>query len=314
MKINDLIFKELLKRGYRLEGKTRVWDVADSKLWYITPKQAQGFLDLEKTKDYKRNIIDKEVSLIKKHLRDFVKILSNKSSNIIDLGCGDGKKASLFIEELAKHMKVRYCPIDISSYMVSKASENIRKMRIGDVLEFRWNISDFENLNNITPLLRGFGGRFESHLMMLLGNTLGNFDREDILHGIKNSMNKNDVLVIGNGLILKDISKITSSYWGPLLDNFLIQVIKQLGFKNTEVSYCVRFKNSRVEMFYEIKKDKKVNHLGRTVNFKKGDIIITAISYKYTKPEFKKILYKFFSNVKIYTDKEETYALALCKK
>ena len=64
MKINDLIFKELLKRGYRLEGKTRVWNVADSKLWYITPKQAQGFLDLEKNKNYKRDIIDKEVSLI----------------------------------------------------------------------------------------------------------------------------------------------------------------------------------------------------------------------------------------------------------
>jgi len=41
MKINDLIFKELIKRGYELEGKTRVWDVADSKLWYLTPEQAQ---------------------------------------------------------------------------------------------------------------------------------------------------------------------------------------------------------------------------------------------------------------------------------
>jgi len=66
MEINDLIFKELLKRGYKLEGKTRVWDVADSKLWYLTPKQAQGFLDLSKTEGYKKSIIEKEVSLIKK--------------------------------------------------------------------------------------------------------------------------------------------------------------------------------------------------------------------------------------------------------
>ena len=46
-KINDLIFRELVKRGYSLEGNTRIWNIADSKLWYLTPEQAQGFLDLE---------------------------------------------------------------------------------------------------------------------------------------------------------------------------------------------------------------------------------------------------------------------------
>jgi len=314
MKINDLIFKELIKRGYRLEGKTRVWDVADSKLWYLTPKQAQGFLDLCKTKEYKESIVTKEVSLIKKHMKDFVNSLPKSSCNIIDLGCGDGEKASLFIKELAKHMRVRYCPIDISSYMVSKASETIYKMKVGEVLEFKWNISDFENLSNITPLLRGFGGRFETHFMMLLGNTLGNFDREDILNGIKTSMNKQDILLIGNGLVIKEINKVTSPYKDKLIDIFLIEVIKQLGLEEKSVEYDVRFKDSRVEMFYTIKKDKTINYLGRTLNFKKGDIIVTAISYKYTKSELKKILEKFFSSVKIYTDKEETYALALCKK
>ena len=54
MKIHDLIFKELLKRGYKLEGKTKVWDVADSKLWYLTPEQAQGFLDLEEDEYYEK--------------------------------------------------------------------------------------------------------------------------------------------------------------------------------------------------------------------------------------------------------------------
>lgn len=122
MEINDLIFKELLKRGYKLEGKTRVWNVADSKLWYLTPTQAQGFLDLSKTASYKQSIVEKEVSLIKQHMGVFVRALPQASCNIIDLGCGDGKKASLFIGELAKNMNIRYCPIDISSYMVSKAA------------------------------------------------------------------------------------------------------------------------------------------------------------------------------------------------
>jgi len=311
MKVNDLIFKELLKRGYKLEGRTRVWDVADSKLWYLTSKQAQGFLDLSKTKGYKKTIIEKEVSLIKKYMKDFVNSLPKKSSNIVDLGCGDGEKASLFIDEFAKHVKIRYCPIDISSYMVSKAAKTIRKMRVGEVLEFKWNISDFENLNNITPLFRDKD--FETHFMMLLGNTLGNFDREDILHGMKTSMNKSDVLLIGNGLT-NGHEDWTKEYKDKIINKWLIQITQQLGLSKDDVEYDARFVNSRVEEIYIIKKDKTIKHLGRKVNFRKGDLIIAAISYKYAKPELKKILEKFFSSVKIYTDKDETYALALCKK
>jgi len=311
MQVNDLIFKELLKRGYRLEGKTRVWDVADSKLWYLAPEQAQGFLNLSKTEGYKKTIIEKEVSLIKKHMKDFVHGLPKSSYNLIDLGCGDGKKASLFIKELAKHMKIRYCPVDISSYMVSKAAQTIRNMKVGEVLEFKWNISDFENLNNVTPLFRDAG--FETHFMMLLGNTLGNFDREDILHGIKTSMNKEDVLLIGNGLTNGN-EDWTKEYKDPIINKWLVQIPLQLGLSEGEINYDVRFVNSRIEELYILKKDKTIKHLGRTLNFKKGDVIITAISYKYTKPEFKKMLEKFFSEVKIYPDPKDTYALALCKK
>ncbi len=311
MKINDLIFKELIKRGYKLEGNTRIWNVADSKLWYLTDKQAQGFLDLSSTEGYKKSIIEKEVSLIKEHMGDFVNVLARKSANIIDLGCGDGKKASLFIEEMEKHVKIRYCPIDISSYMVSKAANTIRKIKIGEVLEFKWNVSDFENLNNITSLFRDKG--FESHFMMLLGNTLGNFDREDILNGIKNSMKKEDILLIGNGLTSgnEDWEK---EYKDKIINKWLIQIPLQLGLEKKYLDYDVRFINSRVEEIYTVKSNKTIKHLGKEIDFKKGDKIIVAISYKYSKQEFKKILNKFFSNVIIYTDKGNSYALALCKK
>ena len=149
MKINDLIFKELITRGFTLEGKTRIWDLADSKLWYLTKSQAKGFLNLEKNESYKKSIIDKEVSLIKKYLPIFIKQLLFRSYNLIDLGCGDGQKASLFIKELSRYLSIRYCPIDISAYMVSKAAQTIRKLKIGEVLKFEWNISDFENLDNV---------------------------------------------------------------------------------------------------------------------------------------------------------------------
>jgi len=312
MEINDLIFRELLKRGYSLEGKTRVWNIADSKLWYLTPKQAQGFLDLEKTKNYKESIIDKEVSLIKENLPKIVKSLGFRSCNIVDLGCGDGKKAALFIDEMTNHINFRYCPIDISSYMVSKAAETIKKLNVGEVVKMKWNISDFENLNNVSPLFRE--GKFSNHFMMLLGNTLGNFDRDDILNGIKNSMDKKDVLLIGMGLSNGKNTNWINEYKDEQINKWLIKIPLLIGLNKNEIDYDVRFVNSRIEEIYILKKDKTLNHLGRKIEFKKGDKIIVAISYKYTKKDLSKILSKFFNSVKIYTDKEESYALVSCKK
>jgi uncharacterized SAM-dependent methyltransferase len=312
MKVNNLIFHELLKRGYRLEGKTRVWDLADSKLWYLTPKQAQGFLDLEKSKGYKEHIIEKEVLLIKSHLDEIVKKLPFKYCNLIDLGCGDGKKAALFIHELNKFLTFRYCPIDISSYMVSKAAQNIRKLKVGEVLEFRWNISDFENLENSTPLFRD--RKFNHHFMLLLGNTFGNFDKGNLLSGIVNSMNKTDVLLIGNGISNGREREWVEDYRDEQINKWLIKIPELLGFNKNEVSYDVRFVDSRIEEMYIVKKDKLIKHLGKSILLKKGDVIIAAISYKYSKRDLKRIIRKFFSDITVYTDSEKSYALALCRK
>ena len=175
MEINDLIFKELIKRGYSLEGNTRVWNIADSKLWYLTPEQAQGFLDLEQGKLYQKEVIQKEIDLVNLNMTDIMKEVGVKNPlNIIDLGCGDGKKAVLFIGNMKDKVQIRYCPIDISGYMVSKAIEQIKKLNVREIVEFQWNISDFENLENISTLLRN--KEYPKNLVLLLGNTLGNFE------------------------------------------------------------------------------------------------------------------------------------------
>lgn len=312
MKINSFIFKELLKRSFTLEGKTRVWNLADSKLWYLTPSQSQGFLDLESTKDYRRSIISKEIMLIRDNLKSFLKTLAKSSYNIIDLGCGNGEKGALFIKELSRFLKVRYCPIDISSYMVEMAAKTVKALKVGEVVEFKWNISDFENLSNVTPLLKQ--GEFKNNFLLLLGNTLGNFDRDDILNGIAEGMQSGDVLIIGNGISNGKKEDWVKTYKNKLIDKWLIQVPIQLGLDKDSLIYDVRFVDSRVEEFYVLKRDKTIRHLGKTVQFKKGDVILVAISYKYTKDALNKNLNKFFKNVNVVTDKEETYALALCQK
>lgn len=313
MEINDLIFKELIKRGYSLEGNTRVWNIADSKLWYVTPEQAQGFLDLEQGKLYQKEVIQKEIDLVNLNMSDIIKEVGDKKPlNIIDLGCGDGKKAVLFIGHLKDKMKLRYCPIDISGYMVSKALENIKKLNVGEVVEFQWNISDFDNLENISSLLRN--KEYPKNFFLLLGNTLGNFEINELLYSISSSMKEGDYLLIGNGLDNRHHEEIVKSYKEATVNKWLFKIVQQIGLEDKDVDFAVRFRNSRVELYYTLKTDKKVSFQDKHIYFSKGDQIVVAVSYKYSKEEFEEFVHLYFGRARVFSTKDKAYALALCRK
>jgi uncharacterized SAM-dependent methyltransferase len=311
-KINDLIFKELIKRGYSLEGNTRIWNIADSKLWYLTPGQAQAFLDLEKSENYDLNIIKKEIELINDNMPEILNKVKETPLNIIDLGCGDGKKAVIFTEKLKGKVKLRYCPVDISGYMVEKALKNIRGLDAGEVVEFQWNISDFENIQNITGLLRQ--GEFKKNLILLLGNTLGNFEINELLYEIRSSMKGGDFLLIGNGLSTVNPEDLLKTYTTEEVNNFLIKIPQQLGLDEKEVEFGTRFKNSRIELYYTIKKDKNLEFQGKKVHFNEGDQIIVSVSYHYNREDFISFLNLYFDDVLVKVSEDGSYALALCKK
>jgi uncharacterized SAM-dependent methyltransferase len=312
MQVNDLIFKELIKRGYSLEGKTRVWNIADSKLWYLAPEQAQAFLDLEQSENYQKDVIQKEIDLINENIDEIIKKLGNKPINIIDLGCGDGKKAVIFIEHLKGKLKLRYCPIDISDYMVEKALDKIKKINAGEVVEFQWNISDFENLENIAQLLRR--GNFKNNLFLLLGNTLGNFEINELMYEIRSSMKEGDYLLIGNGLDNRNTEDILKSYNNLEVDNFLVQILTQIGFNKKDLSMEVRFANGRVELYYVINCDKTISFQSKRLNFNKGDRILVSVSYKYDKNDFKGFMKMYFDDVRVFVSDNDSYSLVLCRK
>jgi len=310
--INDLIFKELIKRGYSLEGNTRIWNIADSKLWYLKPEQAQSFLNLEKSKTYQNEVIQKEIDLINNNIKELLDRIGIENLNIIDIGCGDGKKAVLFIEHLKGKVKIRYCPVDISSYMVEKAIRKIKAMDVGEVVEFQWNISDFENIENITTLLRQ--GEFKKTLSLLLGNTLGNFEINELLYEIRSSMKGGDLLLIGNGLDNRRPEDILKSYNTKEVNEFLIHIPLQLGLLEEDVKLGARFAHSRVELYYTIQKEKVIKFQEKEVTFNKGDQILVSVSYKYNKEDFTSFLNLYFDDVTIKISKDSSYALALCKK
>ncbi|MBU0466996.1 MAG: L-histidine N(alpha)-methyltransferase [Nanoarchaeota archaeon] len=312
-KINDLIFRELIKRGYSLKGNTRVWNIADSKLWYLTPEQAQAYLDLEESEEYDATSI--EYDLLSNYSDMIKKEIKSGAINIVDLGCGDGKKTAFLIKKMLNTNSVRYCPIDISGYMVQKAIKTVSKINVKEIIESKWNISDFENLQNITPLLRR--EKKDRNLFLLLGYTLGNFEIHDILYQIRSSMRKGDVLVIvtgiGNEKWEKWISKINDEK-KLRMDSFFNHIPLQIGFEMKAIEFGARFQNSRVEYFHTLKKDKTVNLRDKSVEFKKGDEIIVAVSYKHDKDDLTTYLNMHFDQVDVFPSDDGSTALAICKR
>ncbi|MGC9309743.1 MAG: L-histidine N(alpha)-methyltransferase [Candidatus Nanoarchaeia archaeon] len=313
VEINDLIFKELIKRGYSLEGNTRIWDIADSKLWYLTPEQSQAYLDLEDSENYEKGIASEEYHLIENNIQDILEKVGKGPLNVVDLGCGDGRKAAHFAKHLKKKMEIRYCPIDISGYMVEKAIETFQNLDVEEIIKFKYNISDFENLENITPLLRK--GEFKENLFLFLGYTVGNFEINELLYEIRSAMKDGEILIITFGLgNHKWHERAASAKHDKYTDRFLKHTIKQLALAEDEIEFGSRYRNSRIEFYYTIKKDKTIEFQNKKIHFQSGDQVIVAVAYKHDKNDLLHILNMYFKEVDLKISKDKSTSLAICKK
>lgn len=312
-KVNETIFKELIKRGYSKKNGTRVWDISDSKLWYLTPELSKGFLSLKKYNPYRKNVVDREIALIKKNASLIVNQFGKKSFNLVDLGSGNGTKGEAFIRSIKSNVKFRYCPVDINPYYIETSSEKINALRSPNVASIKPFVSDFENLGNIVGLLRS--ANYQNNLIMLFGETISHYDINDFLYHLSDSMFRGDTVIIGNG-IQKGKNRFTDikKYKNALFNDWFIHVMNGLGFGDDEVEYDARFNKVRVEGFYRIKVDKTIQMGNKKVQFKKGDEVVVGIGYKYFDKELKKFCNMYFKQVTLMPDEDGLYCLLVCVK
>ena len=312
--MNEIIFRELIKRGYSIEGKTRVWNIADSKLWYLTPEQANAYLNMENSERLQKNFTKIELELIQEHIKEISELIEDEAINIIDLGCGSGKKAARFISNLNKvgKFKIRYCPVDINSNFVSNAIETVRKENPDEVIKMQWVVSDFENIESIAKLLRY--KEYQKNVFLLLGNTLENLEIHDTLYQIRRAMKDGDVLVIGDGLYTKNTKELLQVYASEKIEAFLDYIPAGLGFGKEEVEIIREFNNSRVEIFYKIKVNKTIKFGEKEIKLNCGDKLLVFFSYKYNKDDIISFTQMYFDNVEFFSDKKNSYLLIVSKK
>ncbi len=312
MKFKEVLLKELVKKGYEVKENKKVWNLANRSLLYMTPELAKSFLKLNEHPKYKKTVIEIEMDLIKKHAKEFVRCMNNDSYNLIDMGCGNGNKAKIFLEALEGKGKIRYCAVSPSEFLANIALENIKKANFKNVAEYKSYITNLDLLEEISSMVRT--SEFKRNVILLFGSILASFEIHEYLFNLSRAMFKEDCLIIGNGIRVGERLVNLDTYTHPLIVEWLNHLIRELGFKQDDGLLGIRFANSRIEGFYKINKDKKINCGEREIEFKRNDEILITVLYKYYESELKEFCSRYFCETSLVKDSDNEYALVFYKK
>jgi uncharacterized SAM-dependent methyltransferase len=312
MVASKLILDEMIKKGHSRKGTTRVWNVANTRLWYLTPELIQGYLNLEKYDYYKQNILQPEISLLKKNAKKIIKSIRSKSFNLIDIGCSDGSRAEILIKSAPKDVNIRYCAVGASPILMKRAADRIRNLKLRRVKEVKEYSTDILEADVLIPELRN--GEYQKNVCLFLGSALSHFEINHFLFKLSKGMIPDEILIIGNGIRKgKNLANLYI-YKDPIVDKWFVHIMKEIGFLDNEVEWDVRFENKRLEGFYKIKKDRDLKYKDKYLSFKNGDEILVGFQYKYFARELEKFCGMYFREVELDKDKNGEFALVNCVK
>ncbi len=312
MYVKGIFFKELIRRGYTYRGRTKVWDISSSKLWYLTPELAKGYLNLKNYPPFRQRVIDDEIELIRKNAQSILKKFNSKKFNLIDLGCGDGAKAAAFIRQAPKNVNLRYCPVDISPYLLKMAAGKIKSLKFQQVENIKPTLVDFTKKDHTFSMLRST--EYQKNLVLLLGETISHYEIHELIFKLSRDLLPGEVILIGNGIRTGKRFEHLEKYRSSLFNEWFINIMRAIGFSDSEVGVNVRFTNERLEGFYHILVDKTIQYGNKRINFHKGDEIVVGAQNKFFEKELKKCCKMYFSEVKLYKNPQREYCLVVCRR
>lgn len=295
----------------------RSWQLTELQYLSLTDEMAKGFLSFATTPGYRKQFFELELRLIKEQADLISKNIGNEHFNLIDIYCGDGFKAVELIKEIAaknKDIKICYCPLNASQYLLDLAVENVKKAEISNVVRYKPFLSagDGRSLRHISAMLKP--GEFKKNVVVILGGVIACFDINEYLFEINRDLHNGDILIIGNGVRIGERLVDIEKYKDKTFHNWFKHVMLAMGFKESDLEFDARFGNSRVEFVYKIGRELNKQIEGKTITFKQGDEFIVAALYKCYVEEFEKFCKMYFKDISIKTDKDNEYALVVCTK
>jgi L-histidine N-alpha-methyltransferase len=233
-----------------------------------------------------------DARLLKRYAQEIVERLPSPVK-VAELGSGSGKKTRWILEALSRRQKTYYYPIEISPSALEACEKELGQIDLVSIV------------GHERPYLVGLRdvaeGRGESdHLLVLfLGSTIGNFDREaaeKFLHGIREILCPGDALLLGTDLE-KSVADQLLAYDDPagvtaaFNLNLLARINRELG-ADFDLS-CFRHEarwnaaERRIEMHLRstCRQEVEIPAAGLRVMLDEDETIWTESSHKYRREE-----------------------------
>ncbi len=229
-----------------------------------------------------------DARLLETHAKEIVERMPLPIS-VAELGSGTGKKTRWVLEALSRRQRTFYYPIEISPSALAACEKELGQIDLVSVVGYEQTY-----LEGLRAVVRGRDSQ-EHLLVLFLGSTIGNFDREmgdEFLREVRSILRRGDALLLGTDLEKDEETQILA-YDDPagvtaaFNKNLLARINRELGadFDLSQFQHEARWNRDerRIEMHLRSMRAQSVTipaALTR-VDFAEGETIWTESSHKY---------------------------------
>jgi uncharacterized SAM-dependent methyltransferase len=303
MKKNKYLIDKFLasRRTYDKRNNTKyIWFDQPYHL-YLEHDQAMSYLEMIEKDKFAHKLHQPIVNLVTKYADVIINSDLTKVS-FYDLGPGlPTKTIPLLLEMKKRQVAFQYFPVDISKSFLDLSQQEVKKIGVDSVGIH----SLFEELpKKILPKIDK-----EEVRIFQIGLTFNNYRPNSILKLLKTLMQPNDFsLIITEFYDKGKLESILTPYKDIYAENFNWLTLQLLGLDKSDFSYETCFKNQRIEMGFRPRKAIKFSGIELSIN----NIIVTAISYRYTEFSLTRNIQKHFRHFEML--KENQLSIYILKK
>jgi dimethylhistidine N-methyltransferase len=216
---------------------------------------------------------------------------------MVELGSGSSAKTRLLLDAFGREQALTYMPIDVSADAVRTFGLSL--LTDYPALSIQGLVCDY---HDAAELLRSSG--VGPRLFLFLGSSLGNYDQPEahrLLALMRSAMGPRDRFLLGLDL-KKDEAVLNAAYndaegvTAAFNLNLLVRINADLGghFNLAHFAHLAFYNGSagRIEMHLESLEDQvvRIDALGRSYGFRRGERLHTENSYKYGPGELAALL------------------------
>ena len=236
-----------------------------------------------------------EFEIFHTHKQTIMDVVSEESTQIIDLGSGDARKTRVLLEHFVKNkLQVHFIPLDISAGAVKNLVTSLESEFGGTSLEVTGIAAEYFQGLEAVPR-----EQFKRNFVFFLGSTIGNQDYASagkFLRRLCSSLDKGDHVMIGFDL-MKNPKLLYQAYNDPegIFQKFNLHLLdrinQELGADFVKQNYVqeghYNERSHAVESHVYSIEDQvvRIPRLSKEFHFKAWEGMQTEHSYKYTVSE-----------------------------